>query len=82
MLVIQAITLTHLIQGSVKVTCYGRFRIQIVHNNIIILWQILMSVNFVFILVTSMLTVRTPLEATNASAEVVTVAMESYVMVS
>ena len=57
-----------------------RLHIQIVY--IIILWQILMSVNFIFILVTSMPTVRTPLEATNASAKVVTVAMESYVMVS
>ncbi len=38
-----------------------------------------MSVNL--ILVTSMPTVRTPLEAMNASAEVATVAMDRYAMV-
>jgi hypothetical protein len=43
------------------------------------LWQILMSVNL--ILVTSMPTVRTPMEATNASAGVVTVVMDGYAMV-
>ena len=41
-----------------------------------------MSVIFALILVTLMPTVRTPLEAMNASAEVVTVAMESFAMVS
>ena len=40
-----------------------------------------MSANFTFIPVTSMLSVRTLLEAMNASAGVVTVAMDGYVMV-
>ena len=40
-----------------------------------------MSANFTFIPVTSMLSVRTLLEAMNASAGVVTVAMDRYVMV-
>ena len=40
-----------------------------------------MSVNFSFILVMSMLSVRTPLEAMNVIVGVVTVAMEGYVMV-
>ena len=40
-----------------------------------------MSVNFSFILVTSTLSVRTPLEAMNVIVGVVTVAMEGYVMV-
>jgi hypothetical protein len=41
-----------------------------------------MNVNFAFFLVTSMLIVRIPLEAINASAELVTVAMEPFAMVS
>ena len=41
-----------------------------------------MSVNLAYILVTIMPTVRIPLEAMNASAGMVTVAMESYAMVS
>jgi hypothetical protein len=40
-----------------------------------------MSVIFTLILVTSMPIVRIPMEAMNASAGVVTVAMESYAMV-
>ena len=40
-----------------------------------------MSVNFTFILVTLMLSVRTPSEVMNASAAVATVAMEGYAMV-
>ena len=40
-----------------------------------------MSVIFTLILVTSMPTVRIPLEAMNASATVVTVAMDGYAMV-
>ena len=40
-----------------------------------------MSVNFSFIPVISTLSVQTPMEAMNASAEVVTVVMEGYAMV-
>ena len=40
-----------------------------------------MSAIFTLILVTSMPSVKTPLEATNASVGVVTVAMEGYAMV-
>ena len=40
-----------------------------------------MSVIFALIFVTSMLSVLTPLEAINASARVVTMAMEGYAMV-
>jgi hypothetical protein len=52
---------------------------KIYSHNIIMLWQMLMSVNL--ILVTSMPIVRTSMEATNASAEVATVAMDGYAMV-
>ena len=40
-----------------------------------------MSVNLAYILVTLMPTARTPLEAINASAGMVTVAMAAYAMV-
>ena len=45
------------------------------------IWQMLMNVDFSFIPVTFMLSVRTLLEAMNASARMVTVAMERYAMV-
>ena len=49
---------------------------------ITMLWQILMSVIFALILVTSMLSVRIiSMEAMNAGATVVTVAMDGYAMV-
>ena len=41
-----------------------------------------MNVNLAYILVTLMRTARTPLEAMNASAGLVTVAMATYAMVS